>query len=215
MKQIAAFLKATTLGGLFVLLPIVILFGLFGKTAVGLRDTVEAIMVKTAGQDSAEAHFPLVFAVLIVIGISFLLGLLMITRRGQRSGRWIENVLLFKLPGYPAVRAIVGGLADAEREGVIKPGLMTVDDGIQTFVFITEDHGNGWYSVFIPGSPNPGGGNVQIVRADLIQPLGVRITDITLAHQQWGVGAAKVLAKHSHQPSKPNLPLSESSALPS
>ena len=121
----------------------------------------------------------------------------MISRLGQATGRWVERTLLSRVPGYTAVRAIVGGLTDASREGVVKCGLLTVDPGIEAFVLVIEDHGGDHLTVFIPGSPNPGSGNVQIVRKDLVRMLNVRMTDIGSALQQWGVGSAKVLAKHS------------------
>jgi hypothetical protein len=38
---------------------------------------------------------------------------------------------------------------------------------------------------------------VQIVRKDLVRMLNVRMTDPGAALQQWSVGSAKVLAKHS------------------
>jgi uncharacterized membrane protein len=82
-------------------------------------------------------------------------------------------------------------------EGVVKSGLLTVDPGIEAFVLVIEDHGGDHLTVFIPGSPNPVSGNVQIVRKDLVRMLNVRMTDIGSALQQWGVGSAKVLAKHS------------------
>jgi hypothetical protein len=76
-------------------------------------------------------------------------------------------------------------------------GLLTVDPGIEAFVLVIEDHGGDHLTVFIPGSPNTGSGNVQIVRKDLVRMLNVRMTDIGSALQQWRVGSAKVLAKHS------------------
>jgi uncharacterized membrane protein len=203
VNRLAAFLKATTLGGLFVLLPVVVIFAIAAKTVIGVRESAQVVMEKLAGQNSAEAHFPMFFALLIVVAISFAIGLAMISRRGKAAGTWIERTLLFRVPGYAAARAIVGGLADVERDGVVKPGLLTVDEGIECFVFVTEDHGNDWLTVFIPGSPNPASGNVQIVRKSLVRPLKVRLTDISLAQQQWGVGAKKLLAKDTAAPPPP------------
>ncbi len=203
MKRFAAFLKATTLGGLFVMLPLVLVFALLGKAVLGVHDTVEAIMAKLAGQGSEAAHFPMIVAVLIVVAISFTLGLTMISRRGKAASSWFERTLLFRVPGYTTARALVGGFANIESEGAFKPGLLTLDDGIQCFVLITEDHGDGLLTVFLPGSPSPASGDVHIVRKDLVRPLNVRLTDIATAHQQWGVGAKHVLAKHAAAPVHP------------
>jgi uncharacterized membrane protein len=197
MRRLGEFLKATTFGGLFVVLPLIVVFGLLAKAVITVRAVAQSLMEKMAGKESEAAQFPILFAVLIVIAISFAFGLAMISQRGKAAGRWFERTLLFRVPGYAAVRAIVGGLADTNREDVVKSGLLTVDPGIEAFVLVIEDHGNSHLTVFIPGSPNPGSGNVQIVRKDLVRILNVRMTNISSALQQWGVGSAKVLAKHA------------------
>lgn len=198
MKRIAAFLKATTLGGLFVLLPVVAVFVLLAKAVVTAHSVALTIMETFAGPESVVAEFPMVYAVLIVVLISFIFGLVMISRLGRSVGTWVERTLLFRIPGYAAARAIIGGLANAEREGVVKSGLLKMSEGIECFVFITEDHGNGKLTIFIPETPNPGTGTVQIVSRELVRPLNVRITNIAHALQQWGVGSAKLLARHDN-----------------
>ena len=197
MKRLAAFLKTTTLGGLFVVLPLIVVFGLLTKVVLGVHAAAESLMAKMAGKESEAAHFPITFAVLLLVAVSFAFGLAMISQRGKAAGTWFERTVLLRVPGYAAVRAIVGGLAGASHEGVVKSGLLTVDPGIEAFVLVIEDHGGDHLTVFIPGSPNPGSGNVQIVRKDLVRMLNVRLTDIGVTLQQWGVGSAKVLAKHN------------------
>jgi len=197
MKRLAAFLKATTLGGLFVVLPLIIVFGLLAKAVMGVHAVAQSLMAKLAGEGSQAAHFPIIFAILIVVGISFAFGLALTSRRGQATGYWFEGKLLYRIPGYAALRAILGGLADANKEGVVKSGLLTLDPGIECFVLVIEDHGGDYLTVYIPGSPNPGSGNVQVVRRHLVRMLNVRMTDITAVQQQFGMGSAKVLAKHN------------------
>jgi uncharacterized membrane protein len=198
MKRITAFLKATTLGGLFVLLPVIVIFVLLAKAVVTTRSGALAVMEKITGQESMADEFPVIYAVLILVVVSFLLGLIMISRSGKSVCTWIERTLLLRIPGYAAARAIIGGMANAEREGVVKAGLLTTEAGMESFVFVTEDHGNGKLTIFIPETPNPGAGSVHIVSKELVRLLNVRITDITTALQQWGVGSARTLDKHEN-----------------
>lgn len=197
MKRLAAFLKTTTLGGLFVVLPLIVVLGLLTKLVMGVHAAAQSVMAKLAGEGSEAAHFPILFAILIVVAISFAFGLALTSRLGQATGNWFEGKLLYRIPGYTALRAILGGLADASKEGVVKSGLLTVDPGIECFVLVIEDHGGDHLTVYIPGSPNPGSGNVQVVRRHLVRMLNVRMTDITAVQQQFGMGAAKVLKKHN------------------
>ena len=199
MKRLASFLHATTLGGLFVVLPVVVVFALLTKAVMGVHGVAQSIMAKLVGEGSEAAHFPILFALLIVIAVSFAFGLAMTSRRGGATGRWVEERLLFRMPGYAAVRAIIGGLGHADRDDVVKPGLMTVDPGVEAFVLVIEDHGDEHPTVFVPGSPSPASGNVQIVQKHLVRMLNVRMSDFGSALQQLGMGSAKVLAKHQSQ----------------
>lgn len=197
MKRLAGFLKTITLGGLFVVLPLLVVVGLLMKLVMGVHAVALSVMQSLAGKGSEAAHFPILFAILIVIGISFAFGLALTSRRGQATGTWVERTVLYRIPGYSALRAILGGLADGSKEGVVKSGLLTVDPGIECFVLVIEDHGGDHLTVYIPGSPNPGSGNVQVVRRHLVRMLNVRMTDITGVLHQFGMGSAKVLAKHN------------------
>ena len=197
MKRLAAFLKATTLGGLFVVLPLIVIFGLLAKGVMGVHGVAQSLMAKLAGQGSEEAHFPIIFSILIVVGISFAFGLVLTSRRGQASSRWLDGKVLFRIPGYAALRAILTGMADASSDGVVKSGLLTVDSGTECFVLVIEDHGGDYLTVYLPGSPNPANGNVRVVRRHLVRRLNVRMTDITAILHQFGMGSAKVLAKHN------------------
>jgi uncharacterized membrane protein len=195
MKRLAAFLKATTIGGLFVVLPLVLVFLLLTKAVLAVRNVAQSVVEKMAGQESGAAHFPILYSLLILLLISFGFGLATSSQLGRAAGGWIEGRILLRVPGYVAVRAIVGGLANRTGDDGIKAGLLTIDPGIECFVFVIEDHGDGHLTVYVPGSPNPGSGNVHIVRKDLVRMLHVRITNLASALQQWGVGSAKVLAK--------------------
>lgn len=194
MKRLAAFLKATTLGGLFVLLPAVVILVITAKTVLGVRAVAQSLIEMLPGQGPA-VHFPVLWAVLIVVALSFFFGLTMITRRGLAAGTWFERALLFRMPGYMAARSLVRGLIHEDREGAVRPVLLTLGDGRESFALITDDHGNGLLSVFVPGSPNASTGSVQIVRSDLARPLDVRIADIAAVLHQRGVGAARMLSK--------------------
>ena len=88
MKQLGAFLKTTTLGGLFVVLPLIVVFGLLAKVVMGVHAGAESLMNKLVGGQSEAAHFPILFSILIVVGISFAFGLALSSRRGQATGGW-------------------------------------------------------------------------------------------------------------------------------
>jgi hypothetical protein len=46
MKRLAHFLRATTLGGLFVVLPLIVACGLLGKVVMGVHTVAHSLMEK-------------------------------------------------------------------------------------------------------------------------------------------------------------------------
>jgi uncharacterized membrane protein len=194
VKRIANFRKTTTLGGLFVVLPVVVVCAGLARTVLVARNAAQSILEKLTGRDSAAVHFPVLAAVLLVVALSFAIGLAVTAGKGRKAGR-IARALFSKLPGYAAVQAFMASLAgDGDRDAP-RPALLSFSEGTECFVLVTEDHGNGRLTVFLPNSPNPASESVRIVRKDLVRLLNVRITDVAGALQQWGGGAANVLAK--------------------
>ena len=101
MKQLGLFLETTTLGGLF-------------KTVGIIRDAATKIISLITDQVPDAVHFPIVLAVLLVLAVSFLVGLILTSRVGSQPSQWIEQIILFRIPGYAAVKNIVYGLAGAK-----------------------------------------------------------------------------------------------------
>jgi uncharacterized membrane protein len=196
MRRLGLFLKTTTLGGLLVLLPVVLTGFLLSKALGAARVAAAKMISLVTGQPSETVQFPMILAVLLVLAISFVLGLLLNLRIGARSERWVERVILFRVPGYAAVKNIINGLANTEREGMVKAALVSVADGVNVLAFVMEDHGDGRLTIFIPSSPSAASGSVQIVHQDRVKMLNVRLPSVVTMLNQWGVGAQRLLRKH-------------------
>jgi uncharacterized membrane protein len=84
-----------------------------------IRDATSKIISLITHQAPDAVHFPIVRAVLLVLAVSFLVGLILTSRVGSQSSQWIEQAILFRIPRYAAVKNIVYGLAD----GKVSPNL--------------------------------------------------------------------------------------------
>ena len=100
------------------LLPVVLTFFLISKAVGIIRDAATKIISLITHQVPDAVHFPIVLAVLLVLAVSFLLGLILTSRIGSQSSQWIEQTILFRIPGYAAVKNIVYGLADGKVRGI-------------------------------------------------------------------------------------------------
>lgn len=195
MKRLGLFLKTTTLGGLFVLLPVIFAGFLISKAIGAVRIAAAKILGLLTAQPSESVSFPMVWAALLVLALSFVLGLLMTSRLASRSGRRIEQAVLFRLPGYAALKNIINGLAQTEREGMVRPALVTASESVQYFAFVMEEHGDGRLTIFVPSAPSAANGGVQVVRREKVKILNVRLASVIAALNQWGAGTHKLLTK--------------------
>ena len=194
MKRLGLFLKTTTLGGLFILLPVVFAGFLISKAVGGVRLAAAEIISLLTGQSPKAVNFPIVWAALLVLALSFVLGLIMRLQFVSRSGRRFEQAVLFRLPGYAALRNIINGLVQTEREGMVKPALVSFGAG-HYFAYVMEEHGDGLLTIFVPSSPSAASGSVQVVNQENVRLLKVGLSSVVAALNQWGAGTHKLLVK--------------------
>ena len=171
MKKIIEFLKTTIVGGLFVLLPVILIY-------LALAETLEIlVLMATPIADLffpghfEESEFIVLIAIALLISLSFILGLIMLSDTGRRFGDWIERIILDKVPGYNAIKSLTKGFADSQQKSSFKPALLKSADGNKEFVYIVEDHGNGNLTVMVPWTPTPFAGSIKIVPKDHVESL--------------------------------------------
>jgi len=193
MKKIIEFLKTTILGGLFVLLPLILLYlalsevmGVLVAMATPFADLFFPGMFE-------DTRFPVLVALALLIGASFILGLVMLSDTSRRFGNWIERIILGRLPAYNAIKSLTTGFSDSQEESSFKPALLKSAEGEREFVYIVEDHDDGNLTVMLPWCPTPFAGVIKIVPKERVEPLSVSMTKVTEALSQWGIGAKNLL----------------------
>ena len=194
MKQIGEFLKATILGGLFVLLPVVLIYLILAEVmqlAVTLATPIADLFPEGTFD---RVTSPTVVAVLLIVGVSFVLGLLMLAGPGRAVGRWIEHKALLPLPGYRVIKSLTRSLGNAEGVESFKPALLRSGDGSREIIYVIEDHGDGQVTAMIPWTPTAMAGNIKIVDRTRIEPLNASLADVTRVLGHWGVGSRELLA---------------------
>ena len=185
-------LKATVIGGVLFLLPlmlVVVLIGhalrLAGKVAKPVSEflTLDRL-VGPAGE--------IAFAVLLLVVICAAAGLVVRTRTGKNVMRWSENSILGGLPQYQMVKSMAQGLAQVEQAEGISPALVNIEDAWQ-MGYVLEPLENGWTAVFLPQSPTPMSGNIMYLPTERVRPLEITMAQAMSVVKRMGIGSAKVL----------------------
>ncbi len=199
MKNILDFLKTTIIGGLFVLLPIILLYLALSETLGVLVLLATPIADLIFPGRFEETEFPVLVALVLLVLISFILGLMMLSDIGRRFGNWLERIMLGKVPGYNAIKSLTTGFTGSQENSSFRPALLKSADGEKEFVYIIEEQDDGDLTVMVPWSPTPFAGSIRIVPRDRVKSLDVSMAKLTEALSQWGVGSKKILAAKSEK----------------
>jgi uncharacterized membrane protein len=195
MKDLVEFLKTTALGGLFVVLPVLLLYLLLGEIldlVVWLATPIADLFPKGTLENLTE---PLPIAVILIVGVSFVIGLAMRVEAGRSLGAWTERKVLGRLPGYNALKSLTKAFAEAGEGAPFRPALLRSSEGVREVIYVVEDHGDGQVSILAPWAPTAFSGLVKVVGKDQVEMLDSNLGEASRVISQWGVGVRDLICK--------------------
>ena len=190
--SLLTFVKATIIGGLLFLLPVVIASILLGHAM-----QIAVRIVRPIAQTIPD-EFRLGYGLLPTLAVMFLLlvcllaGFAARTAAGRRVRYWMEDSFLGNLPQYRLMKTMGEGLAEIESVEGLKPALASVEGGWQ-LGYIVEPLPDGWLAVFLPQSPTPMSGNVLYLPGDKVRPLELTMLQAISLVKRAGAGSAELL----------------------
>lgn len=194
-KNIKTFIKTTLMGGLAVLLPLVLLLNIL----LWLGQWVNQAIQPAVAIMNTNFHFPILLSqtivVISVIIIFFSVGILVRNRLGVILVQSIEKFILNRLPGYAALKEIVGYFLTTDKKSAFSQPALIRPWGDDTWLtgFIVDTTTEGYYSVFVPTSPNPTSGFLMHVPTDRIKPLDTPGSQVFKTIISCGAGSSQLL----------------------
>jgi len=198
MKQLSEFLKTTILGGLFVLLPVLLIYLLLTEALqliVVLATPIADLFPKSTFDKPAA---PVLLGLILIVGVSFVIGLVLRSETGRTLGRWIERSTLDRLPGYSALKSLTGSFKGTEEGDAFRPVVLTSPDGTRELGYAVEDHRDGHVTVLLPWVPTPFAGSLKIVDQSRVELIDTSLADFTETLSHWGMGARDLIKKSGH-----------------
>ena len=157
MIKIRRFLVTTLIGGLLIVLPIGLLFFLVRALWNFVQKLIQPIIKLLKFENITNDTVIGLIAFALVIAGCFMLGLFVRTRFGKGLWRYIEKNVLEVIPFYKTIKDTVGTLFSSRGKSFKKVVLVDVMQTTMTG-FVTDEHQNGLYTVFVPTAPNPTNG---------------------------------------------------------
>ena len=190
------FINTTLLGGLFILLPLMLLWlGLLEIVGllIAMATPIADLFPKGPFEDLAA---PGLVAVLLIVGVSFVLGLAARSYILIRIGRQIENSVLAKVPMYRMVKTMSGALLDSDTSEVV-PALVKDGAGGGDPCYVIEKHKDGRATVLLPWSPASFAGSIKVVQQSTLETVPCSLDEFSRSISQVGVGIEDCLSARS------------------
>ncbi|MDH5484482.1 MAG: DUF502 domain-containing protein [Gammaproteobacteria bacterium] len=176
INTIYKFLFNAFFGGFIIILPIIVLYKLAAWLFSFLSETAEPITRLLIQSLSLSEPRALGFTLAGTFIFCALIGLLTRTRFGKAAQTLFETRILSRIPGYNAIRDIIGQITGKQSglfRGVV---LVTLEDtGVSATGFIVDEISDQLITVFIPCGPNPTTGFVLHMNRDKVTRLNVSV----------------------------------------
>lgn len=168
------FLKATAIGGIFFLLPLIIIGGFLIK--LGQFSIIAAKSLEAFIPIQAVGGYLLldVAGLLLVVLACFAAGLIAQRSFAKRFTERIEKQLQIAFPRYSIVKdRLSGNIGGQQFKSDLKTVLVHGHDGCYRLGIEVERTCEEWATIYFPGSPDPWSGSVAIVPNSQLQNLEV------------------------------------------
>jgi len=162
------------LAGINAVLPIIILAFFLGWALKLVFSLIQPVILFLEPDPLKQTIIVKIVALFIVSLIVIVIGAIIQNPKGRRKFARIETRIFKILPGYTMVKETLLQFLGTKRTPFSQVAIVNVfENNTRQVGFITEEHKNGSFTVFVPTGPNPTSGNIYYLKKHQ-----VRITDV-------------------------------------
>jgi uncharacterized membrane protein len=194
LRRLINFVKSTVVGGVFVLVPLVLLSIVLGQAASFAYEIIHPVVQIMPVKSVSTVSLAFGIAILAIVLICFLAGLAARTAVSQWFVGSLEQVIVTFVPGYGLMKSMGQGWVGVYAKEPHQSVLVRFDDSEQ-IGFVMDTLADGRLAVFLPSVPNPWSGALVFVTADRIKPLPLTTKDTIECLRQLGANTSKLLSK--------------------
>jgi uncharacterized membrane protein len=162
MNKLLDFIRATVVGGLLYLVPIIILMFVIGKAMQIAHKVVPLFSGPIEAMQLGDVLTPPVFATLLVVLFCFAAGLFSRTRLARSIAGFIDSKILINIPGYGLFRSMTGGSEGIESLAE-QPVLVSIEEDAWQVAFVVDRVGDSRVAVYVPGVPDARSGSLYFI----------------------------------------------------
>jgi uncharacterized membrane protein len=194
LRRLINFVKSTVVGGIFVLVPLVLLSIVLGQAATFAYEIIHPVVRIMPVKSVSTVSLAFGIAILAIVAVCFLAGLVARTAVSQWLVGSLEQVIVAFVPGYGLMKSMGQGWVGISAKEPHQSVLVRFDDSEQ-IGFVMDTIADGRLAVFLPAVPNPWSGTLVFVAAERITPLSLTTKDTIECLRHLGANTSKLLSK--------------------
>jgi uncharacterized membrane protein len=192
-KKFANFLITTSIGGVFFLIPVVILGVMLAKALAIMMAVAEPMAGLLPIDTIGGVALANIIAAVALVLVCFIAGLVARHALASAFVNHLESKVLVNVPGYLMLKSLISGFDESKVAG-LKPVALQLGTA-ERVGYEIEKLPDGRSMVFIPSPPNPFSGITQVLPPEQVTYLDVSLKDIMEVTENFGHGVHKILAK--------------------
>jgi uncharacterized membrane protein len=196
MERFKRFIRTTILGGVIVILPVVLTFFFLRWLFYFITGLIGPFTRMLIEQSKLQKFVADIIVIAIIVMICFLIGLVVKTRFGRFLYRILEDKLLDIAPGYKLFKETIKQIFGRERTPFSTVALVQVfgpECNTMMTGFVTDEHPDGYYTVFIPSALTPTSGLIYHVEKQYVHIVDVSVENTMRTIISCGMGAKSLL----------------------
>jgi uncharacterized membrane protein len=196
MERLKYFFKTTFIGGFLVVLPVIVLIFILNWMIELVVDIIEPMTLIVISTSKLNYILASLISVFIIFFVFFIVGLLVRTRIGSFSYNFFEENLLKRMPFYKVIKETIIQLFGTQKNLFKSAALVDLfGTGNLVTAFITDEHDNGMYTVFVPSGPAPTAGFVYHIKPEFVQKIDYPLDQSMRTIISLGVGSKDIIKK--------------------
>jgi uncharacterized membrane protein len=200
MDKLRTLIRTSLLGGVGVILPVAITVFIFKWLFDLITDKIQPLTNLVMAKSQVIEIMADLTVIIIILGVCFLVGVIVKTKLGRFVHERLESRILKIAPGYSMIKEIIMQFISKKKVPFSAVALVRIFENSTLMTgFVTDEHADGSYTVFVPTGPNPTSGNIFHLKGQYVQFVDVPVEDAMRSIISCGAGSTALIKGYAKE----------------
>jgi uncharacterized membrane protein len=200
MDRLKNFIRTSLIGGITVILPVALLVLIFKWIFKWVTGIIQPFTSLIMARSQFHEFIADLIVIAVILAVCFFVGVFVRTKVGKFIQEKIEIHILNFAPGYGILKETVMQFLGKKKSPFSSVAMVQAyeNDTLMT-AFITDEHENGFYTVFVPTGPNPTTGYIFHLKRQYVHPVTVPVDQALRSVISCGAGSSNLIRSYAEK----------------